>query len=93
MDPFAQAVSRIIKEQQEIIGPIAIEQAKKVDGLQVINTNDVTISGDKKDVLTKLVNQYAGLFGKASIEICKEAFQPFSSKIPAADVPDVLKTN
>lgn len=92
MDLYAQAAARIIKEQQEIIGPIALEQAKKVEGLSVTSADDVKISGDKKDVLGKLVSQYSELFGRASVEVCKEAFQPFSTKIPASDVPDILKS-
>lgn len=91
MDLYAQAVAKIIKEQQEIIGPIALEQAKKVSGLEVTSVDDVRISGNKKDVLGNLVNQYSALFGRASVEVCKEAFQSFSSKIPASDVPDILK--
>lgn len=91
MDPFAEAASRIIKEQQAIIGPIAIDQAKKVEGLQVSGVDDVKITGSGKTVLGKLVDQYAKLFGQASIEVCKEAFSPFKDKIPASDVPDILK--
>lgn len=91
MDPVAQAISRIIKEQQAIIGPVALDQAKKVDGLQLGGTDDVKITGNKKEVLGNLVNQYSKLFGKASIEVCKEAFEPYSAKIPSADIPDILK--
>lgn len=91
MDAYAQAVSRIIKEQQSIIGPVALAQAKKVSGLQVTSSDDVKITGNKKEVLGNLVNQYAKLFGRASIEVCKEAFQAYSDKIPATDVPDILK--
>jgi len=91
MDSFAQAVSRIIKEQQDIIGPIAVDQAKKVAGLQVSNADDVKVTGNHKEVLTNLVNQYSQLFGKASVEVCKEAFEPFTDKIPATDIPDILK--
>ncbi len=91
MDSFAQAVSRIIKEQQDIIGPIAVDQAKKVAGLQVSNADDVKVTGNHKEVLTNLVNQYSQLFGKASVEVCKEAFEPFEDKIPASEVPDILK--
>ena len=91
MDPFAQAVSRIIKEQQEIIGPVALDQAKKIAGLQVVSADDVKVTGNKKEVLGNLVNQYAKLFGRASVEICKEAFSAYSEKIPATEVPDILK--
>jgi len=91
MDPFITAISRIIKEQQAIIGPIALDQAKKVSGLEVGGVDDVKITGNKKEVLTDLVNQYAKLFGRASIEICKEAFEAVADKIPQTEVPDVLK--
>ena len=91
MDPFLEAVSRIIKEQQSIIGPVAIDQANKVTGLQVGGADDVKITGNKKEVLNNLVNQYAKLFGRASVEVCKEAFSPYSDKIPSSDIPDILK--
>lgn len=91
MDAYAQVVSNIIKEQQAIIGPVALEQAKKVSGLEVTSSDDIKISGNKKEVLNNLVNQYAKLFGRASIEVCKEAFQVYSDKIPASDVPDILR--
>ncbi len=91
MDPFAQAISKIIKEQQAIIGPIALDQAKKVTGLEFSGADDVKITGNKKEVLSNLVNQYAKLFGKASVEVCKEAFSSVSDKIPTSEVPDILK--
>ena len=91
MDTYAQAISSIIKEQQAIIGPIALEQAKKISGLQVNGADDIKVTGNKKQVLGNLVNQYAKLFGQTSIEVCKEAFQAYSDKIPASDVPDILK--
>lgn len=91
MDPYAQAVSRIIKEQQAIIGPVALDQAKKVSGLEIRAADDVKVTGNKKAVLEDLVNQYAKLFGRASVEVCKEAFEPLADKIPATEVPDILK--
>ena len=91
MDPFLEAVSRIIKEQQSIIGPVAIDQANKVTGLQVGGADDVKITGNKKEVLNNLVNQYAKLFGRASVEVCKEAFSAVADKINSSEVPDILK--
>lgn len=91
MDSYAQGISRIIKEQQAIIGPVALDQAKKVSGLENVGTDDIKITGNRKEVLTNLVNQYAKLFGRASVEVCKEAFEPYSDKIPATEIPDILK--
>lgn len=92
MDPIALAASRIIKEQSAIVGPmVALDQAKKVSGLQVNTPDDIKVSGNGKDVLTSLVEQYSKLFGKASIEVCKEAIEPIADKIPVASLPDILK--
>jgi hypothetical protein len=91
MNPLAQAVSRIIKEQQAIIGPMALSQAQKVPGIQAATADDVQITGNAKEVLENLVNQYAKLFGKASVEVCKEAIEPLSDKISPNDLPDILK--
>lgn len=91
MDTVAQAASKIIKEQQAIIGPIALDQARKVSGFTITNVDDVKITGDKKTALDDLVKQFEKLFGQASIQVCKDAFEPFSDKIPAAEIPDILK--
>lgn len=91
MDPLASAAIRIIKEQQSIIGPMALDQAKKVEGLQVVSIDDIKITGNGKEVLDNLVKQYAKFFGQASIEVCKEAVAPLISTIPTGDLPDSLK--
>ena len=91
MDTYAQAVSKIIKEQQTIIGPVAIDQARRVQGLEVSSVDDVKIVGNGKEVLGQLVRQYEKLFGRASVEVCREAFAPFSDKIPQTEIPDILR--
>ncbi|MDO8638014.1 MAG: hypothetical protein Q7R43_00435 [Candidatus Daviesbacteria bacterium] len=90
MDPCSEAINKIVKEQKSIIGPIALEMAGKVSGLK-IESDKVQIIGNNKEVLGGLVSQYAKLFGKTSIEVCKEAFSSYSNKIPACDIPDILK--
>ena len=43
MDILSQIAEKIIKEQENIIGPVALEQAQKVPGLSVdIAKNKVT---------------------------------------------------
>ncbi|HZE86731.1 MAG TPA: hypothetical protein VE090_00855 [Methylomirabilota bacterium] len=91
MDIFAQVAEKIIKNQEAIIGPIALEQAKKIAGLEVSNSGNVKINGNEKGVLTDLVKQYAKLFGQASIEVCKEAVREIKTKIPNNELPEILR--
>lgn len=90
MDIFAQMAQRIIKEQESIIGPVALEQAKKVPGLKIDWQNhEVAISADEKTVIEDLVKQYQNLFGQTSVEVCKDAIKGLS--IPADSLPALLK--
>lgn len=89
-DIYSEVIEKIIKEQETIIGPLAVEQAKKVSGLSFNNGNP-TIAGDKLHVLEMLVKQYEQIFGKASVEVCKDAASSFLSKMPANEVPSLLR--
>lgn len=91
MDIYAQLVEKIIKEQEEIIGPVAMEQAKKVPGL-VINpdTYEITFTGDKKEIIQNLVRKYEALFGRTSVEVCKEAVKGIVSQAPQDQLPQLL---
>lgn len=92
MDIFSQMAEKIIKEQEGVIGPVALEQAKKVSGLSVDWTkHDIKISGNKTAVLEHLVEQYKHLFGQASVEVCKDAVRGILSKIPKEQVPALLQ--
>jgi len=91
MDIYIQLAEKIIKEQQTIIGPVALDQAKKVTGLSASSVDEVKIQGNGKDVLEHLVEQYEKFFGKASIEVCKEAIESLLDKISPNQLPDILK--
>lgn len=92
MDPFAQAALKIIKEQQGIIGPLALEQAAKVNGLKVDWENqEVEITGNKTEVLDDLVEQYKSFFGQTSVEVCKDAVKSILQTLPQAQVPNLLR--
>lgn len=92
MTTLPQLAIKIIKEQELIIGPIAWEEAGKVVGLHVldIKKGEVEINGEEKDVLTKLVAQYERLFGRASVEVCRDAVRGMIHDVPPEKVPAVL---
>ncbi len=87
-------VIRIIKEQSLIIGPLAWDEARKVQGLSVTDHTEatITVEGDaSKGVIDGLVAQYQKIFGKASHEVCKEAVQDIIAEMPKESVPESLK--
>jgi len=90
MDVYSQIAIHIIREQENIIGPVAVEQARRVEGLEVVSDSDVKIVGNAKNVLENLINQYAKLFGKASIEVCREAVKGMVSQVPKDTLPQTL---
>lgn len=92
MDIFAQMAEKIIKEQELIIGPIALEQAKKVQGLDVDwAKHEVKISGNESATLEKLVEQYQHLFGQTSVEVCKDAIRGLRKEVPQEKMPPLLR--
>jgi hypothetical protein len=90
---FNQIAVRIIKEQESIIGPLAWDEAEKVEGLTLVNKKAHTVSvvGDPKKVIDSLVSRYEQLFGKLSRDVSREAVVDLISEIPKEEVPSSLK--
>jgi hypothetical protein len=92
MDTYAKIAIKIIQEQEGIIGPIALEQANKVAGLSVDwGKHEVAITGDERDVVDHLVAQYEHLFGRASVEVCREAVKDIVISLPQNQRPQSLQ--
>lgn len=85
----ASLATSIIKHQESIIGPLSWSEAGKVSGLNV-KDHKVRITGDGKKVLEDLVQQYAQLFGQASVEACKEAVHTNLPKHDLDSLPSIL---
>lgn len=91
MSTTADLAKSIIREQAVIIGPVAWEEAGKVTGLRIdLNTHQVNVEGNSREVLERLVGQYERLFGRASREVCREAVRPFLSQVSQEEIPAVL---
>lgn len=91
---YTDLIKSIIAQQELIIGPVAVEEANKVHGLTVSKDGkEITVSEDGKQVLENLVKQYASLFGRVSVEVCKEAIMASvsTSGIQRDTLPDILK--
>ena len=91
---FPQIALRIIREQELVIGPLAWDEARKVQGLQIVDQEKGEVNlqnGDRKEILNKLVAQYERLFGRASHEVCREAVHDLIAEMSPEEVPSSLK--
>jgi hypothetical protein len=91
MDKYVHLIERIIQEQENIIGPIAREQAKTVPGLLLDEKGTITLSGDGKKILHELVTQFSIFFGQASVEVCKDVARDMDPGLSSDDLPDILR--
>jgi hypothetical protein len=91
-DIYAQIVESIIRHQEVIIGPVAIEQASQVPGLQIDwPKRQITINSDPIQVIDSLVQAYKDLFGQISVEVSKEAAASLIGQLHPDKLPQTLK--
>jgi hypothetical protein len=92
MSVFDQIVVKIIQQQEDIIGPVAVEQAKQVKELKIDwSKHEVEIGGNPQTALDKLVAQYKVLFGQIAVETCKEAAAKLLQQLPSEQYPKSLQ--
>jgi hypothetical protein len=79
-EQYLALISEIIAKQAVILGPeIAILKARNVRGLTVQNDGKVTdMSGDYKEIIEKLVDEYVALSG----QIVRSALTSVFTKYP-----------
>jgi ferredoxin-NADP reductase len=92
MDVYEQIVAKIIKSQEAIIGPVAIEQAQRVPHIKVDwEAQKIAIEGNEPRAIDALIEVYKELFGQISVEVSKEAAASLVGKVPADGLPETLK--
>ncbi|PIZ61493.1 hypothetical protein COY17_04345 [Candidatus Saccharibacteria bacterium CG_4_10_14_0_2_um_filter_52_9] len=92
MDIYAQIVEKIIKAQEVIIGPVAVEQALRVPHLKIDwPKHHVSIDGDQAAAVNSLVAVYSELFGQISKEVSKEAAASLVRQLPVGKLPEALR--
>lgn len=93
MTSLDKIAGRIVKEQELIIGPLAWSEAQKVSGIRVVDRGAAEVAienGDPKDVVNRLVAQYARLFGEASRQSCREAVSGLLADLSPSEIPSSL---
>jgi len=90
---FVKIAAQIIKGQRQVIGPLALDTARKVPGLVFSNSDfeHIKISGEPSKAITGLVKQYERIFGTASIEVCKDAVKEIKPPITPEFLPEILR--
>lgn len=89
---YTDIAQKIIEHQEIIIGPVAIQQAEQVDGLNLDwAQHAVVLVGNEKDVIDDLIEQYRELFGQIAVEVSKDAVSSIASQLSAQEMPDLLK--
>lgn len=87
-------VEAIVLQQMEVIGPLAITQARKAHGITVSDQGRVTLiekSLSMGDVLVNVVHLYERIFGKTSVELCRDAIRETKISLTATDLPEILQ--
>ena len=85
---FDQIAEKIIEQQEAVIGPIAVDQARKVSELTINWANHkVDISGNPQNAIDALVEQYKELFGQIAVQACKDAAIRYISQLPLEQQP------
>jgi hypothetical protein len=90
---FEKITLRIIKEQESVIGPLAWDEARKVQGLHIIDqkTGAVAVDKEEKETVDRLVSQYDRLFGQASREVSRAAVHSLVADLLPEEVPSTLR--
>jgi len=85
---YQKAVLNIVNIQKQIIGPLAVDMAKRV-GAITFTDGSVEIRGDPKTVLHQLVKEYEVLFGELSVKISKDSIKEM--KFEPVELPEILR--
>lgn len=85
---YQKAVLNIVNTQKEIIGPLALDMARRVGAIK-IEDGVVEITGDPKEVLHKLVKEYEVLFGALSVKVSKDSIREVG--LAPEELPEILR--
>jgi hypothetical protein len=90
-----EIAKKIIQEQEQLMGPVAWYEAGKVKGFKTLDQKSGNVAieenTDGKVVVDNLINQYGNLFGRAALEVCKEAVTALAAELSPSELPSSLK--
>jgi len=92
-DVYSQIATKIVADQETIIGPIAIERAQLIKELDIDwSKHQISVnSKNGQSVIDRLVETYKVLFGQIAVETCKEAASKLIDQLPPEQKPESLR--
>lgn len=88
---FDQIAEKIIEQQEAVIGPIAVEQAKQIRELTIDwPQHDVDVTGNPQQAIDELVEKYKELFGQIAVQVSKDAAASVLAQLPPDQQPKSL---
>ncbi len=92
-DIYNKILSRIIQEQELIVGSLAWQIASKVEKLVITNKEEyqVYISGEPQNIINDIVLRYQKVFGTLATDVSKRATADILAEMPIEDIPISLK--
>lgn len=91
MDKYIEAIKLIVEEQEKIVGRAISDEIKKTVKEVHFEGETISIPGDPKEGLAILVDQYATLFGNASVEVSRKAIDKMGTSFSTSELPENLK--
>ena len=86
---YQKAAQNIINTQKQIIGPLALDMAKRVANINIGSNGNIEIAGDPLTVLHQLVKEYEVLFGELSVKVSRDSLKGMDFK--PAELPEILR--
>ena len=90
---YNKILSRILQEQETILGSLAWQIAEKISGLNIVNKEsfEVTIISNPKTVIDNFVFRCERVFGSFARDASKQAVTFLLAEMPIEDIPERLK--
>jgi hypothetical protein len=90
---YNKILSKILEEQETILGSLAWQIVEKVQGIHVVNkeTWQVRIISDPKVVIDQFVYRCERIFGSFARDVSKQAVAFILANIPEEDIPERLR--
>lgn len=90
---YNKILSRIIQEQENILGSLAWQIAEKIQGIHIVNkeTDEVRIISEPKVVIDQFVFRCERIFGLFARDASKQAVAYLLAEMPKDDIPEKLK--